>query len=160
VQGQTISLKLADTLATERQHLHNFHFVYSTSDTGFEKRNDFGKENNPFLAFAARSSSAHQAAFEPMTLEDIANEKGCDPDFAGWRKFYGEYLKPDAFDPQTPDDLAKEFKKRPLVDGGTLDNSPFTFAIDQLHFRHITVPVDRKLIYVEPDPDHPEREPD
>jgi patatin-related protein len=160
VQGRTISLKLADALATERQHLHNFHFVYSTPDAGFEDRNDFEGTNNPFLAFAARSSSAHQAAFEPMTLEDIGKEKGCDPDFADWRKFYGEYLQPDPFDPKKPDDLAREFKTRPLVDGGTLDNSPFTFAIEQLRFRHSRLPVDRKLIYVEPDPNHPEREHD
>src|SRR6188768_194177 len=31
MQGQTIALKLADIVATERRHLQNFHFTYSTA---------------------------------------------------------------------------------------------------------------------------------
>ena len=41
-------------------------------------------------------------------------------------------------------------------DGGYLDNKPFSHAIDALVTRHAEVPVERKLIYVEPAPDHPE----
>ena len=160
IQGKTISLKLADAVALERQHLHNFHFTYSTDRAGVERTNDFLGSYNPFLAFAARASSAHQAAFEPMTLEDIKKE-GCNPGDRKWRKFYEEYLQPESFGSgKSPDDLAGEFQTRPLADGGTLDNSPFTFAIDQLRLHHARLPVDRKLIYVEPDPGHPEKNPD
>jgi len=166
IQGQTIALQLADTVATERQHLHNFRFSYSTAQASGEERNDFTREFNPFLAFAARCTSAHPAAFEPMTLEDI-RKAGCNPEYTVWRKFYEAYLQPvrvgkaDASQEEgSTDRLAQEFLTRPLSDGGVLDNSPFSFAIDQLQFRNTRIPVDRKLIYIEPSPDHPELEQD
>lgn len=45
---------------------------------------------------------------------------------------------------------------RPFNDGGILDNSLFSFAIANLPFRRSQLPVDRKLIYVEFDLEHPE----
>ena len=44
-------------------------------------------------------------------------------------------------------------------DGGYLDNKPFTHAIAALKRRRADFPVDRKLVYVEPAPEHPERDP-
>jgi patatin-related protein len=166
IQGQTIALKLADVVATERQHLHTFHFVYSTEEASGQDRNDFVSVFNPFLAFAARSTSAHPAAFEPMTLNDI-RLKGATPGTPEWQKFYEEYLQPSrvvkpnaSHQDFSRNKLAEEFLKRPLSDGGILDNSPFSFAIDQLQFRNVQWPVERKLLYVEPAPEHPELEQD
>ncbi len=157
IQGQTIALKLADIVAMERRHLQNFHFVYSTDDATGEDRNDFTADFTPFLAFAARCTSAHPAAFEPMMLGDI-EKSGCDPGESEWEKFYQSYLEsmPAAGKGMSREVLASRFKKRPLCDGGVLDNSPFSFAIDQLEFRHSRLPVDRKLVYIEPSPEHPE----
>jgi hypothetical protein len=43
-----------------------------------------------------------------------------------------------------------------FADGGDLDNKPFGFAIDTLSRRHADYPISRKLLYVEPAPEHPE----
>src|SRR4030095_1427518 len=135
-------------------------------DASGEARNDFTNDYNPFLAFAARCTSAHPAAFEPMTLEEIRSA-GCNPENETWQTLYEEYLQPvrvgkrtSSAEDSSPSRLAAEFRTRPLSDGGVLDNSPFSFAIDQLQFRNVRMPVDRKLIYIEPSPDHPELERD
>lgn len=169
--GQKINLRLADGITRERRHLNKFRFRYRSQQTSEFNQNDFARINNPFLAFAARCTSAHQSSFEPMKLADIDEvlEKHSDyrnkptlrSDNEGWRSFYQTYLRqPDALnahdDPKLKNDLAEKFKNRPFSDGGALDNSPFTFAIDQLHQRHSSLPVERKLMYAEPVPEHPE----
>src|SRR5207249_3518160 len=39
-----------------------------------------------------------------------------------------------------------------------LDNKPFSYATETLLRRRADFPVDRKLIFIEPDPGHPERQ--
>jgi patatin-related protein len=39
------------------------------------------------------------------------------------------------------------------IDGGVLDNKPFTDLVEQIYFRTAVRPVDRKIFYVEPDPE-------
>jgi len=39
------------------------------------------------------------------------------------------------------------------IDGGVLDNRPFSYTIKDIYFRTATCPVDRKLIYIDPNPD-------
>jgi hypothetical protein len=46
--------------------------------------------------------------------------------------------------------------KRFFGDGGYLDNRPFSYAVEMLSKRQADMPVDRKLIYIEPSPEHPE----
>jgi patatin-related protein len=170
-RGRVINLRLADGVAHERRHLNKFHFRYRSTRANEEEHNDFVADNNPFLAFAARCTSAHQSSFEPMKLADIdeslekhqgyKNRPTLRSDNVGWRSFYQTYLRrSDTLnaqdDPKLKDSLAEKFKTRPFSDGGALDNSPFTFAIEQLQFRHADLPVERKLMYVEPVPEHPE----
>jgi patatin-related protein len=52
-----------------------------------------------------------------------------------------------------------EVDNRSFSDGGILDNKPFSFATDTLMRRDAPLAVDRKLIYIEPSPEHPEDEP-
>jgi len=119
MQGQVIALKLADIVAMERRHLQNFHFAYSTAEVTGEDRNDFTARYTPFLAFAARCTSAHPAAFEPMTLADI-EKSDCDPGDSDWEKFYQGYLEtlPATEKKLSRDQLASRFRQRPLCDGG------------------------------------------
>jgi predicted acylesterase/phospholipase RssA len=40
-----------------------------------------------------------------------------------------------------------------FIDGGVLDNKPFTDVIERIYYRTAVRPVDRKIFYVEPDPE-------
>lgn len=172
MNGRVIPLRLADGVAHERRHRNVFRFRYYTKTVGGEYRNDFLSPYNPFLAFAARSTSAHQAAFEVMRFDDIKPAVKNFPLDGGpveypvgsdeLKKFYEEYL-PRAGGGNgaaTEDGAGRQvlFEERSFSDGGVLDNSPFSFASDALPFRHADAPVDRKLIYIEPSPEHPEDE--
>jgi patatin-related protein len=53
----------------------------------------------------------------------------------------------------TDSDPRGGFAKRSFGDGGYLDNKPFTYAIETMKKRHADLPVDRKLIYIEPSPE-------
>jgi patatin-related protein len=122
--------------------------------------NDFLRPDNPFLAFAARCTSAHPAAFEPMRLHDAneilgryPNQEESPDDRAGstgWRRFFNEYLRRGSGD---PDDLTKKFLDRDFNDGGVLDNRPFRHATDAMPLRHARIPVSRKLVYLDPAPE-------
>jgi patatin-related protein len=71
----------------------------------------------------------------------------CSEDTDFWQRFYLDYL-PDR-PGRTP------FKWRAFGDGGYLDNKPFTYAIETIMKRRADLPVDRKLVYIEPSPENP-----
>jgi patatin-related protein len=99
---------------------------------------------------------------------------------AEWDKFFSDYLRNSLFDldltardkdatgnlpgtgtldeklSQAEKDLRESFRKRSFGDGGYLDNKPFSHATSLLTRRFADCAVDRKLIYVEPSPEHPE----
>lgn len=101
------------------------------------RREPFGAEGSQerlthsLLARLARATSAFPVAFEPVVLRG---------DEAG--KLFAEgpaYLE--------TDDAAS------FVDGGVLDNKPFTPVLPAIYERHATRPVKRLLFFVEPDPE-------
>src|SRR6266404_6914801 len=61
---------------------------------------------------------------------------------------------------QARSELRKAFRSRSFGDGGYLDNKPFSYATSMLMRRKADVLVDRKLLYVEPSPEHPELVPE
>src|SRR5215204_5757263 len=152
--GQPVKLQLADKVVEELRHRNVFHFGYRDGDGA---PNDFTKADNPFLAFAARCTSAHPSSFEPMRLSD-ANEvlkryrEGARDDRYGsceWQRFFKDYLRPRDRDPE---ELAREFLSRDFNDGGVLDNRPFRHATDAIPLHRASVPVNRKLVYLDPAP--------
>ncbi len=155
LHGVTLPIRLTDDVVYERRHRNVFRFIYE-EESG---KNDFTEAHNPFLAYAARCTSAFPFAFEPMTLFDadmVLERYGVyadDPDYRSdsekWKPFYRTYANAAGFKPVP-------FPKRAFGDGGYLDNKPFTYAIETLTRRQASVPVTRKLIYVEPSPEHPE----
>ena len=156
--GLTLPIRLADKVVYERRYRNVFHFRYATDYAAGEERNDFHAGNHPFLAFAARCTSAFPFAFEPMTLADIDDSLRSAPPFGRdkrfladspeWKQFFKDYDQADGTD----------VTARPFGDGGYLDNYPFSYAIDTLQRRSADFPVVRKMLYVEPSPGHPERE--
>jgi patatin-related protein len=90
-----------------------------------------GTLSPPVLAKVARATSAFPAAFRPMELagDDL----------------HGRFATDDM-------DLSPG-KTAWYIDGGVLDNKPFTCALPMIYQRHADRPVDRMLFFVEPDPE-------
>jgi patatin-related protein len=183
IRGLTLPIKLTDKVVYEKRHRNVFHFRYTPG----EGNNDFVFANDPFLAFAARCTSSFPFAFEPMSLADINAFKhpaysNLNPANPLWKKFYSEYWRSslieveqarfngaadaqyanpaaaEAAKEEARTQLQKEFLTRSFGDGGYLDNKPFSYATSKLMRRRADLPVKRKLLYVEPVPQHPEFE--
>ncbi len=161
LNGVVLPMRLTDEVVFERRHKNIFHFIYPRDDT--ESDVDFVPDNNPFLAYAARCTSSFPFAFEPMTLEDIdtildgygnyKDDVNAHSTSSRWRRFFHDYEQASGLRQVPP-------QRRAFADGGDLDNKPFGYAIATLCQRHADCPVSRKLIYVEPAPEHPEDQPE
>ena len=121
-------------LVDDSRHRHALTFTYRPG------RNQFRRENNGSLAFAARTTSCFPGVFPPVSIDE----------FGRWVP--GASL----------DDLNRCFRSHSLagskpentqfVDGGILDNKPFGWAVGAIRRRRADVEVDRRLLYLEPDP--------
>jgi len=142
LEGLPVRLRLSNATAQERRHANRYHFRYAPTS---EDRDDFGEDANAFLAYAARSTSAFPFAFEPAVLdklEPFADVAGGWPDAKRrWEKFHRLYNA-----------ARPEFAARAFSDGGILDNKPFSYVTESLLTRRARMPVERKLLYIEPDP--------
>ncbi len=120
----------------ERRHRHALAFRY---DSG--RVDDFDRDGNGGLAFAARTTSSFPGVFPPVSFEAFRKWV---PD-ANLTKFeqhcFRSYTLADA-DPETTQ----------FVDGGVLDNKPFGWAIEAISQRRADVEVERRLLYLEPAP--------
>ena len=181
IAGLPIALRLADGVVAERRHRNVFHFRFSDGQNS-GTCDDFRRDQNPFLAFAARCTSSFPFAFEPMTLGDIdevlerRGARALPPRVKGdgtpWRRYFPAYTgvrdgDGPVSDPDAPAAASRcadpwlhegrvDIANRPFGDGGYLDNKPFEYAIGALAGRRAGVPVDRKLLYIEPSPEHAE----
>ena len=146
----------------ELQHRVVAHLVYGTPVSYGSCRNDFfgtapGADTSPvepFLAFIGRATAAHPAAFEPAQLRRSSSL------FAWPRQAEPGQPSSPVFDPvderwatlirpgYTPAQLAERW----FSDGGDLDNKPFTHAIDPIDNRRAEIPIERRIVYIEPDP--------
>jgi predicted acylesterase/phospholipase RssA len=162
IEGVPVPIRLFDNIVYERRHRNDFHLRFIP-----EERNDFQADNNPFLAFAARCTSSFPFAFEPMRLCDIdevlasdhvyaPDRPYCRSDSTRWQKFFTNYIQTDPDDVDAVDMRSTPFPRRSFGDGGYLNNAPFSYAVDALLARQPALPIDRKLLYVEPSPAHPE----
>jgi patatin-related protein len=168
--GRPVQMRLADDVVSEYRHRNVFQFRYRSSHACDIDHSDFGAQYNAFLAFVARATSAHQAAFSPVRLGDVGpitkeypqtypagDEHAAEHEKL--RAFYRDYLLQRAqsatgYDAETDyEAMAKAFQTVWFVDGGTLDNKPFSFVVEQLPLRHAETFVDRKLLYIEPSPE-------
>ncbi len=135
-------------LIHELDHHHILRFAYRRHPSG-EVETDFGLDNAPGLAFAARATSSFPGAFPPARVvemdEVVAQRLGT------W--------------PRRAQFLAKEFPKHlqagidpaavSFIDGSVLNNRPFQQAISAIHGRPAYREVDRRLVYIDPHPAPP-----
>lgn len=147
LDGVALPIQLADTVIEERVHKASFHFTYGPGRFG--NPNDFTPVFNPMLAFASRCTSSFPLAFEPMMLEHIdrrlpglslAIQQPGHP----LHKFFLQFER---------NNPGLAFTRRPLADGGYLNNKPFSFIVDNIRFRTGPVPVCRKLLFLDPFPE-------
>jgi patatin-related protein len=144
LQGLRMPIKLYDNVVHEARHKHVFRMAYWTKEATGITRNDFVPDNDPLLAFAARCTSSFPFAFEPMVLDDLADVLPASqyPPASGvWPQFFSDYTRAKA-----------EYRGYAFADGGYLDNKPFSHATEQLVRRRADIPVERRLVYIEPDP--------
>ncbi|HLG10108.1 MAG TPA: patatin-like protein [Gaiellaceae bacterium] len=146
LQGLLLPIKLYDTVVYERRHRNVFKFKFATEEATGSAWNDFKPENDAMLAFAARCTSSFPFAFEPMVMDDLKDvlPRSDYPVGDVWRSFFRDY-----------DRIGATYRRYAFADGGYLDNKPFSHATETLRRRRADLPVDRKLIYVEPDPKRP-----
>jgi patatin-related protein len=166
LQGLLLPIDLHDAVVYEPRHRTVFHFRSRSEYATGEVRNDFGRPVDPLLAFAARSTSSFPFAFDPMTLADVDEVLRSDAFRAyrgrgsaclDWDGFFGDYVAEGRrpLGDETIDQSRERYRRRAFGDGGYLDNKPFTWATENLSRRRADLPVDRRLIYIEPDPGRP-----
>ncbi|HVJ02102.1 MAG TPA: patatin-like protein [Sphingomonas sp.] len=116
--------------------------VFSFTDHGAE-----GLGDPVALAFAARATSSFPGAFPPATvgeLDAVLAERKVE-----WpgRDAFLEHVLPE----QWADNRAE---KAILIDGSVLANAPFRPAVDALRERPARRQVDRRFVFIDPQPGH------
>jgi patatin-related protein len=152
LDGLPLPIRLThETWISERTHRTVFRFTHGTEDAIGEYHTDFENFDNQnlelMLGFAARATSSFPFAFEPVLLGDLTDlprekepgvpEPGIDPAMV-----FPVHARNDA---EGLDRIA-------FADGGYLDNKPFSYATEALRSRRADLPVERKLVYIEPHP--------
>ena len=135
-------------LIREREHRHVLRFAYRRFLNG-EVESDFGRDNTAALAFAARATSAYPGAFPPAQIGEIDLVVG---DTGGEWPRRSEFLAKNfhAYAQAGLDPLATSF-----IDGSVLNNKPFAEALQAIRNRPAYRQVDRRLVYIDPDPVQP-----
>ena len=129
----------------EREHRHVLHFRYRRRASGAVE-SDFGLDNAAGLAFAARATSSIPGAFPPAQIVEI-------DELVTARQ--ADWPCRDAF-------IARNFESYvaaetdaadvPFVDGSVLNSRPFRAAIAAIRGRPAYREVDRRVVYVDPNP--------
>src|SRR5215207_1002833 len=141
--GYDRELAISDPpLVHDRAHRHVLRFHYGDGD------DDFGREDNGWLAFAARVTSSFPGAFPPVNLGEFEATVRPATGLPRAERFFRLYELSHA--------TAGE---RFFVDGGVLDNRPFDHVVRAIRQRPAGVQVDRRLLYLEPDPAAPVQAP-
>ena len=123
---------------TRHRHLLWFRFG------GDDGRDDFDHGSNGALTLAARTTSCIPGVFPPVSFAALEGWLGPERpvDFEQISKRFFRLYELAGFPPGWTW----------FVDGGVLDNKPFGPAIEAIRERPADVQVDRRLLYLEPDP--------
>lgn len=129
----------------EREHRHILQFEYQRFPSG-DVNTDFDLAGIPALAFAARATSSFPAIFPPAQIGDIdevLKDRG-----QTWVK--REHFLRHNFAPYRR--AGTDPTKTSFIDGSVLNNKPFGAAIQAIEGRPAYRQVDRRLIYINPNP--------
>ena len=117
--------------------------MVAEGSSGDDGRDEFGQDYNGALTFAARTTSCIPGVFPPVSFDKLRSWLGDRP--VDLEKLETEFFR------------LYELSNFPpgwtwFVDGGVLDNKPFGPAVEAIRDRPAGVEVDRRLLYLEPDP--------
>jgi patatin-related protein len=135
-------------LIEELEHRHVLHFGYRRHANG-KVESDLDLDNAAALAFAARATSSFPGVFPPARIVEmdqvVAQRKGGWPRRASFiADSFPNHIRA-GIDPTTA----------AFLDGSVLNNRPFQEAIAAIHGRAAYREVDRRLLYIDPDPPTP-----
>lgn len=149
--GYEQSIALHDPVSvTELEHRHIFRFRYRRSPDG-RILTDFDADHAPGLAFAARATSSFPGAFPPaqlIELDRVVEEIGMD--WPSRAFFVAENMAPQQARGLDVDRVS-------FIDGSVLNNKPFAEAIASIETKPAYRQVDRRLVFIDPDPASEER---
>lgn len=149
LRGVAETVRLDTTGAMRIQELRRrgvFHFTDRRSQKfAPETKTQLDADHDAILAFAGRSTAAHPAAFYPAQWNRVEGQR---PDAANRAPQLEDFLSPRLH----PEGGLLDLQDRWYSDGGAMDNKPFKYALEPLRNRRAEVPVDRKVIFVEPAP--------
>jgi patatin-related protein len=132
-------------LVREREHRHVLRFAYCRWPNG-DLATDFDDENVPALAFASRATSSFPGAFPPaqvVEMERVLLDNGRE-----WRR-RDEFLAGNFIHYR---DAGADPELTSFLDGSVLNNKPLAEAIQAIRDRPAFRQVDRRIVYVDPDP--------
>jgi patatin-related protein len=147
--GHLINIPLHNPpMISEREHRHVLSFVYQRWPNG-DCNSEFNDEWVPSLAFAARATSAYPGAFPAAQIREMESVvHGAHKHWTTLTEFvrrnFREYFASGA-DPT----------KTSFIDGSVLNNKPFAEAIEAIKGRPAYRQVDRRLVYIDPNPRSP-----
>jgi len=144
--GYSQNIPLHDPVSIrEREHRHVLKFSYFRHPSGLVE-SDFDHDHIPGLAFAARATSSFPGAFPPARIGEI--DKALATRETEWptrEAFLRGNFKPLIAAGSDP-------VKASFIDGSVLNNKPFAEAIDSIRGRPAYREVDRRVVYIDPDP--------
>ncbi len=111
---------------------------------GEDKSEDKSENTYQALAKLCRITSCFPVAFPVVTVKLEAGEEPADDKLVLWGDLTNRQL------PETPPSGGYQLH---FVDGGVLDNRPFSYTINEMYYRVANCPVERKLFYIDPKPD-------
>ncbi|GGO12868.1 hypothetical protein GCM10007972_18370 [Iodidimonas muriae] len=130
----------------EREHRHILQFSYVQKVDGSIK-SQLGDDDQASLAFAARATSCFPGAFPPARLAEmddvVARRK---VDWKGRPAFVSENFAALIDAGEDPEEAA-------FIDGSVLMNKPISLAIEAVQSKAAHREVDRRLVYIEPNPE-------
>lgn len=145
--GYTQNIPLHDPPSIrEREHRHVLKFKY-VQHPGGRTETCFDRTHIPALVFAARATSSFPGAFPPAQIGEIDRvlvKRG--ENWITRNDFVRDNFKPLIATGADP-------LKTSFIDGSVLNNKPFAEAIASIRGRPAYREVDRRIVYIDPDPE-------
>jgi patatin-related protein len=125
----------------DRTHRHVMKFRHAEPGGG-----TFEPGFHDILAFTARATSSFPGAFPPISFDDYERASNGRANLEQFKRAFFPLYTMAGISP----------RETQFIDGGVLDNFPFGSAIDAIGSKRAATEVDRRLMYIEPDPDEPD----